>query len=171
MGCRRESGKLKKEKKKEKRRTCGLRQKDRKGRKKLTAIQTQNKWCTTQLLTACWLKASQSQIISCPPWPTLHHFTCIYFKRCCMAWNIPLASLGQLSWFCLGEQIVLPPLSHGQDKQLKNWDVLASVQHCSAVTETSLYYQHCFSLKATTWHHTRHYEENQLHPSWNQDNF
>ena len=37
-----------------------------------------------------------------------------------------------------------------------SWNILGSAQHCSATTQPSVCYQHCFSPKAKTHHHIRH---------------
>lgn len=60
------------------------------------------------------------------------------------------------------------PSLAGQYEKLKNGNTLATAQHCSAITQTSLCNQHSFSPEAKTQHHTIHYEENQLCPSCNQ---
>lgn len=82
-----------------------------------------------------------------------------------------VASVGQLSWFCPLSAPCVPllPLLAGRHEKLKNWNVLGSLQHCSATTKTSVCYQHCFSPKAKVQHCTKCYEENQHHPSWKQD--
>lgn len=73
--------------------------------------------------------------------------------------------------FCSLPAAILPaPSLAGQYEKLKICNVLGSVQLCSATTKMSVCYQHCFSPKTKTWHQIRHYEENQLCLSWNQDN-
>lgn len=64
-----------------------------------------------------------------------------------------------------------PPgsLLAGQYEKLKAWNILGSVQHCAATSKTLVCSQHCCSPKANIKYHTRHYEENQTCPSWNQD--
>jgi len=44
----------------------------------------------------------------------------------------------------------LPPSPAGQYEKLKNYDVLGSVQHCSATIQTPVCCPRCFSLNAKT---------------------
>jgi len=54
-----------------------------------------------------------------------------------------------------------PPALHCQGI-VGSWNILGSVQQCSATAKTLVYYQHCFSPKSKTQHRTKHYEENYL---------
>lgn len=47
----------------------------------------------------------------------------------------------------------------------RSWNVLCSLQNCSATTTTSLFYEHCSSSKAITQNHTSHYEEENSVPA------
>ena len=83
----------------------------------------------------------------------------VFFTHGNIVWNIPLAILGQLSWFCpLPVPCVPSSPSLARQYKLRKRNILGSVQHCSATTKTSLYYQLCFSPKAKTQYYTRHYK-------------
>ena len=72
-----------------------------------------------------------------------------YPQLYCVAWQhvIPMASLCQVSWFCpLPASHALSPLERWTVREGENWNVLCSVQHCSATTKTSVCYQHCFLM-------------------------
>lgn len=88
-----------------------------------------------------------------------------------VVWNIPLASLGQLSRLCPSQLLV-----HPQPSSLAGWcetlnSPWLSVSTAQQQRKTSVCYQHYFPPKSKTWHHTSYYEENWLYPSWNQDIF
>ena len=62
-----------------------------------------------------------------------------------MVWNIPLVSWGQLSQLCpLPKLLVHPQPAHWWGG-VRAEKALALCKHCSAITKTSLCYQHCFS--------------------------
>ena len=75
-----------------------------------------------------------------------------------MIWNI------SRSWSCPVLVLSHPLLSHWQDNT-STWETEMPLALCSTAHK-----QHCFSPKAKAKHHSRHYEENQLCPSWNQNN-
>jgi len=88
-------------------------------------------------------------------WPTPHHFQA-FSTFYCMVWNFPLPSLAEVSWSL---SYLLVPCIHpltGHCKQLRNWSIFGSVQHCSAKTETSVCYEQYFSPKAKAQCLTRH---------------
>jgi len=81
----------------------------------------------------------EQQLLS---WTTPHHF--ILFPWCHMGWNIPLASLGQLSWF---RSLLEPPQPpHWQDR-MGSWNILGSVQNCSATSKQQCVINIVFLLK------------------------
>ena len=77
-----------------------------------------------------------------PPLSFFPSFIC--WAWCHMVWNIPLVSWGQLSRLCPLPASCAPPASSlvgWGEEQKRPW----LCKHCSAVTKTSLCYQHCFS--------------------------
>lgn len=111
-------------------------------------------------LSSNWCPASLWAVTAL--WPALPVYSSAW---CHMVWNIPLASLGQLFWFCLlpAPWITTPSC---QDN-MRSWNIFGCVQHCSAAAKTSLCYQHCSFHKAKSSHHTIQCEEKQLCSSWN----
>jgi len=103
------------------------------------------------------------------PWPT--SLRLMFFSYDVKWYGISIWSI-QIS--CPGSvpsQLLVPPQPSCWQGSTRSWNVLDSVQYCSATTKTSVRSQHCFSPKEKTQHQTRHYEENQPCPSWNQDSF
>lgn len=121
---------------------------------------TQNKHCTSN----CSPLANQ-----CPP---PHHFQ-VLSTLCHLLWNIPLTIFGQPSWFCPLPAPCVPQLPSliRQYKELKNWNVFGSGQHCSVTAgNTGVLSALSFSLRQKIAPHQTLWRKNQLHLSWNEDN-
>lgn len=80
-----------------------------------------------QSRTCCWAAAY-------PPQPAPHRS--VVFAWCHIVWNMSLSSLSQLSWFCPAP--CAPPATHWQGS-VRSWNVLISVQCCSATTKTYIF--------------------------------
>ena len=91
---------------------------------------------------ACHLTTdAQSLSSGCPQITSLQFQSSTW---CHMLWNIPLASLDQLCWFCPSSCAPSTPSLAGQCEKLKCPQLR---KHCSA-TATPLCYQRCFSPKS-----------------------
>ena len=66
----------------------------------------------------------------------------------------------QYPWGHLGSAVLVSPPSFSGGVLWGAEMALALCKLCSAVTKTSLYYQHCFQNKSKTQSHTCYYEEN-----------
>lgn len=62
-------------------------------------------------------------------------------------YHMPLTRLSQLCWFCSLPTAFAPQPPHWQGS-VRIWNVLGSVQHCSA---TSVCYHHCFPKHSIPW--------------------
>lgn len=100
------------------------------------------------------------------PSQLLPQFYCSAWRH--IVWDIPLASWHQLFLFCSLSASCAPSRPQWQGNN-RSWNVLGSVQFCSATTNTLVCYQHCFHPNSKTQHNDNSYEENWLYPNWNQD--
>lgn len=84
---------------------------------------------------------------------------------------IPLASVGQLSWFCPHPAPCAPPASSllGQHEKLKSpWlSISTALKQCKIL----VCYHHCFQQKCKARHRVSLYEANELHINQNNDTF
>ena len=82
--------------------------------------------------------------------------------------GISLWSVGVSCPSHIPSQLLVGPQPTHWWGRVKVEKTLALCKHCSAITNTSLYYQHCYQHKSKTQPHTSCYEANQLYPSQNQ---
>lgn len=116
-----------------------------------------------KIIATNWLIPSQclsSELLNLPP-------SFIYWSWCHMIWNIPVVSWGQLSWLCSLPIFCVSPAWWGG---VRNRKALDSVKHWSAITKTSLNYQHYGRQKSKTQPQKSHCEENYLYHSQNSPN-
>ena len=102
-----------------------------------------------------------------PPPLLLLSFTVYCWAHYHMVKNIPLVSLGQLSWLCPFPTSCPPPglWSRVGETVLMLWE------HCSALAKSSVCYQHCSNYKCKAQHREGCCGERQPHPSQTQCTF
>lgn len=120
--------------------------KEKTGREKETKPR-RIQWCTVQLFTTRWLMPSPSPSSDrCLPTNSPRF---IRWVGCSVICNIPLATLGQLSWPCCRStsRALLTGRAWSTQKSL------SKSNHCSATNSTSMFWQH-YSHKSKTQHCT-----------------
>lgn len=113
-----------------------------------------NKWCKSTHSLFLWAKWCWSRVTAPENFPQCH-----CWAKSCIAWNINVVNLGQLSWLCPAS---LPTSSqYATGVEWKTEKSLMLYKHCSAAKALVLY-QYNFGHRSKTWYHVVHKVGSQL---------